>query len=122
MVCSVDHQHDGHMKTAHQSNSSAFVVAPAIPVQFTRNERSGVGNAIVALVAAGSALVGGTVSMISLVIAAVSFDGTTMFGCSDGNKYPDPAAGALFTAIGVGALVVGLGIAVLLNRHLLKSR
>jgi hypothetical protein len=71
------------MNRAHPSaHISTVVVAPELPVQFSRDgPGSWVGRAVVALFAAGSVLLGCTVALVSLVIAAISFDGATLFGC-----------------------------------------
>jgi hypothetical protein len=108
--------------TPSSSQPPAASLAPGSSVQFVTSQHSGgFGEAMVALLATGMALIGGLVAMVSFLLAAVSFDGATLFGCSDGTKYPDPAKGAACIAFGIAALVVGFGVAGLLGRGLQNS-
>jgi hypothetical protein len=88
--------------------------ASASPPHFVggsdRSSANSFARAVGYLTAAGSAALGLGVAAIAWILAAVSFDGATLFGCSDGYKHPDPGAGYTCIAIGLVALLIGFGI------------
>lgn len=55
-------------------------------------------------------MLGAGIAAISWIVAAICYDGSPLFGCSDGTKTPDIAAGHTFVAIGFCALAIGLGL------------
>ncbi len=88
--------------------------ASASPPQFVcSSDRSSAGSFVRAvgyLASAGSAALGLGVAAIAWILAAVSFDGATLFGCSDGYQHPDPALGYAYMGFGLAALLIGFGV------------
>jgi hypothetical protein len=99
------------------ANNSSFNDAASPQPPFT-NRQSGertmgasIGRAIGYLAAVGCSLLGLGVAVVFWIFAAIAYDGMTLFGCSDGSKYPDQATGNTCVGIGFAALVIGLLVA-----------
>jgi hypothetical protein len=74
------------------------------------------------LTALVSAAVGSIVGLVAFCLAIASFDGATLFGCSDGYKHPDPRAGVACLFVSAFALLVGWNIARTIERNIGTSK
>ncbi len=109
--------HDERMNSSLNALALKRPCAGAQPPVFTSSQShnggivASIGRAIGYLTAVGSALLGLGGAVVFWIFAAAAYDGTTLFGCSDGSKHPDQAAGNTCAGIGFAALATGLLVA-----------